>query len=211
MCIFVRFSVSLGFSLYASSFVSRCTCSFSKAHISVSLSSPAVSVSLCVIFLVLSTCLRCSLKIHCLSLRIVSVSPLLMLSLARALRETISLFLTLSLGLSLNTFYVSLCVHLRLSPSFTDNPSPRSHLGFSLAGSLSRISCSLSTLFCHGNQLPPWPPRALADKSPSFSAAQWWLDAGRMSIATSHPHLQFGILPAFSSPPSIQGGGCRND
>lgn len=61
----------------------------------------------------------------------------------------------------------------------------------------------LSPISISGLTILPWKPAAalatgaLADKSPSFSAAQRRLDAGRMSPATPS---QFGPLPVSSSP-----------
>lgn len=59
--------------------------------------------------------------------------------------------------------------------------------------------------------MPPWPPRALADKAPSFSQLlSGWMQGG--CLLRTPPPLQFGILSAFSSPPglltsAVAGGG----
>ena len=74
-------------------------------------------------------------------------------------------------------------------------PSPMiSHLSLSLAGSLSLISISLSTLFYHGNQLPPWPPRALVVKPPSFSKHRsGWMQGGCLLRTPPRPLIRHPV------------------
>lgn len=192
------FHVSLEFSLYTSPPVSCCSCSFSDSLISVSLSPPAVSVSPCIVLsLSLSVCLSPMVSEYLLPVSpdCLCLSVAQALSLVRALRESVPLplcqFVCLSLpGTLAKHFLQCVCISV-LSPCFSDDPSPRFFSGWM---SVSNLYLSVDFI-CHGNELPPWPRRALADKSPSFTAAQR-LDAGKMSIATPPP-------PEIRHPPCI--------
>lgn len=134
------------------------------------------------------------LKIYCRCLSRLSLSLIAQaISLARALTDSDSLSFPLSPGLSRNTFFVcfsacvSLCLSVRLRRSLTS---------VFLWTDLCLRSLSLGSLFRHGNQLPPWPPRARRIKLVSQWRSHLWMQGGcllRPPLRILQPARYFSI------------------